>query len=79
MPIGGCVPGFWRWASSFATLTGLTVITLSQEEVAGLAGASRATVSRVLAEEQRRGTLVKAPADDRVAGPRRPGAVGRMA
>jgi hypothetical protein len=33
MPIGGCVPGFWRWASSFATLTGLTVIPLSPEEI----------------------------------------------
>ena len=39
--------------------TGLTVIPLSQEEVAGFAGASRATVSRVLTEEQRRGTIVR--------------------
>lgn len=39
--------------------TGLTVIPLTQEEIAQLAGTSRLTVSRVLAQEQRRGTLVK--------------------
>jgi CRP-like cAMP-binding protein len=39
--------------------TGLTVIPLTQEEIAGFAGTSRPTVSRVLAEEQRRGTVVK--------------------
>ena len=39
--------------------TGLTVIPFTQEEIAGFAGSSRATVSRVLAEEQRRGTIVK--------------------
>jgi CRP-like cAMP-binding protein len=39
--------------------TGLTVITLTQEEIAQLAGTSRMTVSRVLAQEQARGTVLK--------------------
>ena len=39
--------------------TGLTVIPLSQEEVAEMAGTSRATVSRVMHEEEQRGTLSK--------------------
>jgi CRP-like cAMP-binding protein len=39
--------------------TGLTLIPLTQETIAELAGTSRATVSRVLAQEQRRGTIVK--------------------
>jgi CRP/FNR family cyclic AMP-dependent transcriptional regulator len=34
-----------------------SVIPLTQEDVAGLAGTSRATVNRVLREEERRGTL----------------------
>lgn len=38
---------------------GSTVIPLTQEELAELAGTSRATVSRVLAEEQRRGSILK--------------------
>jgi CRP/FNR family transcriptional regulator, cyclic AMP receptor protein len=36
---------------------GTAVIPLTQEDVASLAGTSRATVNRVLREEQRRGTL----------------------
>lgn len=36
---------------------GERVIPLTQEEIAGLAGTSRATVNRVLREEQRRGTV----------------------
>jgi CRP-like cAMP-binding protein len=40
-------------------VTGLTVIPMTQEAIAELAGTSRTTVSRVLAEEQRRGTIVK--------------------
>jgi CRP-like cAMP-binding protein len=39
--------------------TGVPVIPLNQGEIASLAGTSRATVSRVLAEEERRGTLAK--------------------
>jgi CRP-like cAMP-binding protein len=39
--------------------TGLTVIPLTQDQIAQLAGTSRLTVSRVLAQEQRRGTIVK--------------------
>jgi CRP-like cAMP-binding protein len=39
--------------------TDVKVIPLTQEQIAELAGTSRATVSRVLAEEQRRGTIMK--------------------
>lgn len=39
--------------------TGLTVIPLTHEEIGQLAGASRVTVSRVLAQEERMGTLLK--------------------
>jgi CRP/FNR family cyclic AMP-dependent transcriptional regulator len=35
------------------------VIPLSQEEIAAIAGTSRATVSRVLSEEERRGTIAR--------------------
>jgi CRP/FNR family cyclic AMP-dependent transcriptional regulator len=38
---------------------GLVAIPLTQEDIAALAGTSRATVSRVLAEEERRGTIMK--------------------
>lgn len=38
---------------------GVPVIPLRQEDLAALAGTSRATVSRVLAEEERRGTISK--------------------
>ena len=33
------------------------VVPLTQEDIAGLAGTSRATVNRVLREEERRGTV----------------------
>jgi CRP/FNR family transcriptional regulator, cyclic AMP receptor protein len=33
------------------------VVPLTQEDIAGLAGTSRATVNRVLREEERRGTI----------------------
>ncbi len=36
---------------------GETVIPLTQEEIAAMAGTSRATVNRVLREEEKRGTL----------------------
>ena len=39
--------------------TGLTVIPLTQQQIAQLAGVSRLTVSRVLALEQERGTVMK--------------------
>jgi CRP-like cAMP-binding protein len=39
--------------------SGPPAIPLTQEDIAALAGTSRATVSRVLAEEQRRGTIAK--------------------
>jgi CRP/FNR family transcriptional regulator, cyclic AMP receptor protein len=38
---------------------GLPVIPLTQEDIAAIAGTSRATVSRVLSEEERRGTIAK--------------------
>jgi CRP-like cAMP-binding protein len=38
---------------------GVPVIPLTQEDIAAIAGTSRATVSRVLGEEQRRGTIAK--------------------
>ena len=38
---------------------GLAAIPLTQEDLAALAGTSRATVSRVLADEERRGTIMK--------------------
>jgi CRP/FNR family transcriptional regulator, cyclic AMP receptor protein len=37
----------------------ISAIPLTQEDIAALAGTSRATVSRVLAEEERRGTIAK--------------------
>jgi CRP-like cAMP-binding protein len=37
----------------------IPAIPLTQEDIAALAGTSRATVSRVLAEEERRGTIAK--------------------
>ena len=37
----------------------MPVIPLTQEDIAAIAGTSRATVSRVLGEEQRRGTIAK--------------------
>ncbi len=36
---------------------GVTVVPLTQEDLAGLAGTSRATVNRVLREEEARGTV----------------------
>jgi CRP-like cAMP-binding protein len=36
---------------------GAVVISVTQEDLAGLAGTSRATVNRVISEEERRGTL----------------------
>jgi len=39
--------------------TGLTVIPLTQDQIAQLAATSRLTVGRVLGQEQRRGTIVK--------------------
>jgi len=39
--------------------TGLTVIPLTHEQIGQLAGASRVTVSRVLAQEEQRGTILK--------------------
>jgi hypothetical protein len=39
--------------------TGLGVIPLTQEDIAELAGTSRATVSRMLTEQVRRGTVAK--------------------
>jgi CRP/FNR family cyclic AMP-dependent transcriptional regulator len=39
--------------------SGPSAIPLTQEDIAALAGTSRATVSRVLAEEERRGTIAK--------------------
>jgi CRP-like cAMP-binding protein len=38
---------------------GLTAIPLTQEDIAAIAGTSRATVSRVLSQEERRGTITK--------------------
>jgi CRP/FNR family transcriptional regulator, cyclic AMP receptor protein len=38
---------------------GVCAIPLTQEDIAAIAGTSRATVSRVLAEEERRGTIAK--------------------
>lgn len=38
---------------------GPTVIAVTQEDLAGLAGTSRATVNRVLGEEERQGTLTR--------------------
>lgn len=50
-----------RRLSELATLYGSreaeTVVPLTQEEIAGLAGTSRATVNRVLRAEQKRGTV----------------------
>ena len=37
--------------------TGLTVVPLTQDEIAQLAGTTRVTVSRVLAQERRDGTI----------------------
>lgn len=39
--------------------TSVPVIPLTQDDLAALAGTSRATISRVLAEEERRGTIAK--------------------
>src|ERR671931_502564 len=44
-------------AAIFAESDGGTVVPLTQEDLAGLAGTSRATVNRVLREEEARGTL----------------------
>jgi CRP/FNR family cyclic AMP-dependent transcriptional regulator len=44
-------------AALYATGPGAAVVPLTQEEVASLAGTSRATVNRVLREEERRGTV----------------------
>src|SRR5262245_31313214 len=44
-------------ASVYADGSGPVVIPLTQEDLAGLAGTSRATVNQVLQAEQRRGTL----------------------
>jgi CRP/FNR family transcriptional regulator, cyclic AMP receptor protein len=42
---------------TYATGDGATVVPLTQEDLAAMAGTSRATVNRVLREEERRGTL----------------------
>jgi CRP-like cAMP-binding protein len=39
--------------------SGISAIPLTQEDIAAIAGTSRATVSRVLTEEERRGTIAK--------------------
>ena len=44
-------------ALTYAEGDGETVIPLRQEDIADLAGTSRATVNRVLREEARRGTV----------------------
>jgi CRP-like cAMP-binding protein len=44
-------------AESYEEVAGETVIPLRQEDIADLAGTSRATVNRVLREEARRGTV----------------------
>jgi CRP/FNR family cyclic AMP-dependent transcriptional regulator len=46
-------------AEPFRDGSGVPAIPLTQEDVAAIAGTSRATVSRVLAEEERRGTIAK--------------------
>jgi CRP/FNR family transcriptional regulator, cyclic AMP receptor protein len=44
-------------ADRYATGTGQAVIPITQEDLAGMAGTSRATVNRVLRDEQKRGVL----------------------
>jgi len=44
-------------AQRYATGTGEAVIPITQEDLAGLAGTSRATVNRVLRDEEKRGVL----------------------
>jgi CRP/FNR family cyclic AMP-dependent transcriptional regulator len=41
----------------YAEADGATVVPLTQEDLAGLAGTSRATVNRVLREEEARGSV----------------------
>ena len=44
-------------AERYEAVDGEVVIPLRQEDIADLAGTSRATVNRVLREEERRGTV----------------------
>ena len=48
---------FVTWPSIYGRESEAVVVPLTQEDIAGLAGTSRATVNRVLREEERRGTV----------------------
>ena len=53
----GCCGGCWSWPSSIPARTAKPLIALTQETLAELAGASRATVNQVLREEEKRGAI----------------------